>query len=216
MEEKNWEWVTFKRLPHKGKFVLVLGSVENKIVLGWLVESVHIGRTNHRAFLIGGGKVKNVKPFIFTLFNIDDVDVIPTTPVSPLHYFLALKRKLPENMRIGVVLLQFGHPVPVLLAAARSAFYNLDLPQCKILNSEHKIGAECVSLPRTIGALVTFFIKKYTGKEPSQQELRSILSLLCSDDQDMCYDVADEGMLLQCLDAEDVNTFQDHSVGCKV
>ena len=119
-------------------------------------------------------------------------------------------------MRIGVVLLQFGPPVPVLLAAARTAFYNLDLPQCKILNSEHDICAECVSLPRTICALVTFFIKKYTGKEPSQQELRSILSLRCSDDQDMCYDVADEDMLLQCLDADDVKSFQDHSVGCKV
>jgi hypothetical protein len=95
----------------------------------------------------------------------------------------------------------------VLLHAARNAFWDLDLPQLKKLVTESGIVVVGISWPATLSACVSFFIKKFTNKEVTVQELHDILSLRCSDG-DVMADVADEDMLLECLDHEDVKSFQ--------
>ena len=62
--------VRHKRGEHKDKYMLVVGVLAHKVCMEWLVETVQVGKTNCRAFLVDGGKVKNAKPFLFVRLNV--------------------------------------------------------------------------------------------------------------------------------------------------
>ena len=108
-----------------GSVFIVLGSLASKVLLVWRVESVDVPATNHQVFLLGGGRVFNDSPTALVVTDLTDFNIVPASPISPIHYLLALKRKLPARM--GVVLLQHAAAVPVLLYAAQNAFFSLGL-----------------------------------------------------------------------------------------
>ena len=151
---------------------------------------------------------------MFTVIDVADMEIIPTYVISPLNYFLVMKKKLPEI--IGFVLMQHGLPVHVHLAAARAAFYDLQLPQLKILVNENRIPSDCITLALPVHDCVRFFIHKHTGTFPTEQELRGILSLRYAETDDMCKDIADEDVFLELLDSDDVKSFQDFGCNFKV
>ena len=201
--------VRLKGGPFQGELAntyhVVVGILAFKIVVLWQVMPEDIPKSKLKVFRLGAGDVANVRPTLMTCMDLDEFEVVPSTPVRPLHYWLARKKKIP--IRLGVVLRQHGPHVPVLLHEARNAFWDLDLPQLKKLVAEFGIMVVGISLPATLSACVSFFIKKFTNKEVTVQELHDILSLRCSDG-DVMADVADEDMLLECLDHEDVKSFQ--------
>ena len=65
-----------------------------------------------------------------------------------------MKKKLPD--RLGVVLMQHGLSLRVHLAAARAAFYDLQLPELRILVNENRIASDCHTLPLTVHGCVGF------------------------------------------------------------
>ena len=119
------------------EIVMVVGLMANKVVIGWKLETVNIPKSKFKIFLVGGRRVLNTVPCWFTVIGVTQLEIIPTTVISPLNYFLVMKKKLPD--RIGVVLMQHGLPLHVHLAAARAAFYDLQLPQLTILVHENRI-----------------------------------------------------------------------------
>ena len=188
-------------------YLMVLGVLALKVVLGWKLEVISIPRSKFKIFLIGAGRVANHTPTAFTVIDLADISIIPSTVISPLNYFLIMKRQCPD--RIGVVLMQHGLPEHVHLAAARAAFYDLQLPQMKTLVSEYRVPSECITLPLTVHDCVKYFIHKHTGKHPTEQELRGILSLRCAASDDVCKGIADEDLLMELIDADDLKSFQD-------
>ena len=187
-------------------FYIVLGSLVSRLLLVWMVEAVSIPKTNYNVFLVGTDAVDNKDPRAFIVLNIEEFVVIPAAPVAPAHYFLALKRSLPEKM--GVVLLQHGKTEPVLLHAANNAFFDLGLPRLKALCKEYSIETPCVTLAPTLCACVKHFIHLYTKKMPTDTELQSILSLRCQDTDGFVGDICDEDMLIELLGADDQQAYK--------
>ena len=125
----------------KNQYYLILGHVQWTMVLMWLVERESIGKTNNNAFTLdkpGGGNNE------YTMFNAIDLskfEMVPTTPLCPLHFPLACRNHNPE--RLGIVLLQLGPPLGVLKHAAKPCCFDLDRTQlltiCKQERIEHMI-----------------------------------------------------------------------------
>ena len=182
-------------------FYMVLGALASRILLVWQVEAVSVPRTNHKVFLVGSENVNNREARAFVVFNIDDFVVYPASPIAPAHYFIALKRNLADRM--GVVLLQHAKAEPVLLHAARNAFFDLGLARLNKLCKEYGIECAGVTLAHTVCACVKHFIHLYTKKMPTDLELQSIMSLRCQDESGFVGDICDEDMLLECLGADD-------------
>ena len=188
------------------KHYLVLGTLAHSGLVVWEVESKKLGKSNHLVFLLGAGNIINKKPVVLTIIDTDSVQVVPSTPISPLNYHLALGKK--DTHPMGVVILQYGKRVPVLLHAAERCFYTLSLPQLKVLASENDIVVETPTLPMTCTALIRHFWKKHMGQDISEQKLSEILALRCSDTGSAVAHVADEDMLLEVLDKEDLRAYQ--------
>ena len=55
------------------------------------------------------------------MLDLDHFRVLPSSPVSPLELYITNKKTLPP--RTGVVLLAHGNEEPVLVNAAKLAFF---------------------------------------------------------------------------------------------
>ena len=137
------------------EYFLVLGALANLVVMAWKVDHINITSTNNLAFLIGAGKVINYEVVLLPAIDLEKYLIVPTQPVCPLHYYLACKKKLSNT--IGVVLLQYKKPIPVMLHMAENAFFDIGLPQLKIICQEWSIETPCLLLPSTVTAAARFF-----------------------------------------------------------
>ena len=195
-----------------GVFYLVCGVLLSKLLVVWQLEAVSVGRgKDKQAFLLGGGQVLNTTPQFLAIFDFDLFEVLPATAVSPMHYFMALGRKLPACYRMGVVLLQHGAPLPVMLHAAQNAFFTLDLTKLKSLCAEEDIDTPGVTLAMTLTACIKFVVKKYTKKTPTDTELNAIVSLRCAEEANLVGEICDEDMLIDILDKDDQTALRELS-----
>ena len=185
-----------------GMFFMVCGVIASKVLVVWQLEALDLNKsTNHKVFLFSSERVRNTFPTFLVILDLDYYQVVPTSAIAPIHYLLALKRVLPQRM--GVVLLQHGKFLPVMLYAAQHAFFNMDLPQLKKICSFWGIEAPGVTLPITLTACIKFFIHKYLKKEPSDAELHAIVSLRCAEEANLVGEICDEDMLIEVLDKDD-------------
>ena len=176
---------------------IVLGALDNKILLVWKVLTISLPKLNHRVFLIGSRAVDNTSPIGMVVLDIDQFTVFPSSPISTAHYFLAMKRSLADRM--GVVVLQHSKGIPVLQYAAQQAFFQIGLPRLKRLCTEYDIETPAITLAPTVSACVKFFIEKYTKKAPSDADVLQILSLRCAEENTLVGEICDEDMLLEVL-----------------
>ena len=109
---------------------------------------------------------------------------------------------------MGVVLLQYAKPEDVLYQLAMKCFHNCGLPQLKTIVTEYGIQHECLTLPLTLSVLIKHFYKLNHKKDMPDQDLHAVLSLRCTEMTDVCTDIADEDMLITCLDKDDIKAFQ--------
>ena len=196
-------------IPTK-KYFIVLGPLCYQVALVWAVGDVAVGKTNHRAFLLGNGKVLNSRPTMLPILDIEEYEIVPSTPVCPLHYFLALNKRFPKH-RMGVVLLQHDDSCAVLLYAARNAFFTMQLPQLKIIVNEHDIDTPAVTLCATLTAVIRHMWKKYLKVEISDQELLTILALRHLEEDSDIPKVCDDDLLVTLLEKEDIAAFQENA-----
>ena len=189
------------------QYFLVLGHLTHLMLVVWSVESVTLPRTNHLAFLIGGQVVVNKEATVLAVLDLDVFRVIPTLPISPIHYFIACNKKLPPRNR--VVLLQFKPSRPVMLHAAYNAFWDIQLPQLTKIVKEYSIDCPCVTLAPTLTAVLRHMIKLHTKKDATDKELQDILALRCADVGDPLEFVCDEDMLVELLEEGDRQEFED-------
>ena len=104
---------------------------------------------------------------------------------------------------MGVVLLQHGKGIPVLLHAAQNAFFKLGLSRLNALFKEYEIESTGITLAPTVTACVKLFIKPYTKKAAIYMEIHQILSLRCADENSLVADICDEDMFLEVLSHDD-------------
>ena len=93
-------------------YCLVLGQLCFQVLVCWRIEDVRVNGTNYMAFILGGDVVVNCEPALQCIIDVKQYAVVPTQAISPLNYWIAAKKKVPS--RIGVVLLQYAKPEPVL------------------------------------------------------------------------------------------------------
>ena len=106
----------------------------------WKLEVVKLKRSKFHVFIAGGGAACNAKPTLLIVLDLSEFHIVPTTPITRLQYFIFLNKKMPD--RLWIVLLQHAAEMPVMLAAAHAAFYDLGLSFLKNLRDEHKIETE--------------------------------------------------------------------------
>ena len=140
-----------------GKYYLSLGHVQFTMVLCWSVESVKIGKTKHNVFALTGAECDNDRFTMVQTTDLSKSEMVPTTPVRPLHYLLACRKTTPD--RLGVVLLQIGTPLSFLKHAAKHCFFELDRGQLVTLCKQERID-EHTEAP-TLAALLTLMIKRF-------------------------------------------------------
>eukprot|EP00974_Lingulodinium_polyedra_P051284 4931834-Lingulodinium_polyedra.AAC.1 len=101
--------------------------------------------------------------------DLDDFEVVPTAPVSPLHQFLDQGRKLSGQM--GIVLAQTGPAQTVRVHAARNAFWQLGVGYlAKILALE----GLAEPTPKDLFGYVTTLVQHILS--PTPEEFAEILS----------------------------------------
>ena len=188
------------------KHYMVLGPLVSQGLVVWEVEGVRLGKGNHQAFLLGAGNVINKSPTVLTVLDFDSLSLVPSAPISPINYHLALNKRDVHPM--GVVILQYGKVVPVLLHAAERCFYNLGITKLKVIADEFDIEVSTPTLPMTCSALIRHFWKLHMGSDITDNKLSEILALRCADPGSAVAHIADESMLIEILDKDDVRAFQ--------
>ena len=103
--------------------------------------------------------------------DLDEFRVIPTVPISPIHYFIACNKKLPK--RNGVVLMQFSVPRPVMLHATYNSFWDLQLPQLSKIVREYKHECAAVTLASTLTAILRHMIKLHKTQMPLTESFKT-------------------------------------------
>ena len=189
------------------EFFFVMGHLAHLVTIAWKVETVNLPRTNHQVFLIGGQVVVNTKATVLAVLNVDDFVVIPTVPISPIHYFIACNKKLPKNN--GVVLMQYKPSRHIMLHAAYNAFWDLQLPQLAKIVKEYNIQIDAAVLAPTLTAVLRFMIKKHTGTDATDTELQDILALRCAEIAEPLEFIGDEDMLIEFLGEDDRQAYED-------
>ena len=115
------------------------------------------------------------------------------------------KKKLPS--RNGVVILQHGDDVPIMVNAAKQAFFTLKLAELTLTAGELGVDAPGVSVPQTVTTLVQHVLSTHYKKPATEAELHQILSLRCGEEDELFKDVCDDDLLIECLE----NTKSKHS-----
>ena len=193
-----------------GCYYIVLGPLCYQMLVVWQVEPFEVRNTGYMVFLLGHGRVMNTTPTLLPILTLDDFTVIPTSPVGPLHYFLTLKRKFPRH-KMGVLILQHDKPAAVMLHAARNGFFDMQLPQLKTIANEYGIDTPCLELPLTLTAVVKHMVKLHTKTDITVSELHSILALRSLEECSEIPTICDEDMLIEILDKEDLQAFQENA-----
>ena len=88
------------------------------------------------------------------------------------------------------------------------AFQNIGLTQLKTIAIENGIKHDCLTLPLTLTVLIKHFYKEHIKKDISDAELHAIPALRSAYPGDLVGSVADEDMLLGCLDKDGVAAFK--------
>ena len=162
----------------------------------------------HDAFLVSGGSISHTCARYCAVLDLDDYAVLPASPVSPLELFVVNGRK--RASRTGVVLLCHSPEEPVLVHAAKQAFFKLNLDQLMTVANERKLDIPGDSLPDTVTSLVKDVLEEHSERALSQEELHEILALRCCEETDLFKDVCDDDLLIDCLDKEEIKQLLDH------
>ena len=94
----------------------------------------------------------HTEPKYFAILDLTEFSVLPSAPVSPLELFSTNKKKLPS--RNGVMILQHGDDVPIMVHAAKQACFTLNLAELTLIAGELGVDAPGVSVPLTVTTLV--------------------------------------------------------------
>ena len=157
--------------------------------------------------MLGAGNVVNGLSTVLIVIDLDSLSLVPTTPISPLNYHLALAKN--DTHPMGVVILQYGKVVPVMLHAAERCFNDLGITKLRVIADEHGIEVSVPTLPMTCAALTKHFWKLHEGIDISEQQLAEILALRCADPGSSVAHIADEDSLLEVLEKEDIRAFPE-------
>ena len=206
-----WQCVLFARgevIHHKisKAYYIVLGDIQATMLLVWMLLRVPLGATNHAYYVIargcGGGEDFNAKHILLDALNLADFQVVPCVTVSPVHFWLALKKKAARHM--GIVLLQNGPLENVMKYAARQCFHKLSLEQVKNICAEERIHLEGVP---TLASTLTALIKHFLAPK-SDDEVLGILALRAVE-PDNPMEVLTEDVAEEMLDSMDLQTLAE-------
>ena len=189
------------------RYFVVLGNMGRQMLLVWEVEPMKTTKRDKLAFLLGGGTIVHKEPTCFAIINLGDYQTVPCAPVSPLGFYIVNGRKYGPGT--GVVLLQGGKACPVLLDAARNAFFDIHLPDLKTLAAEHGVALPGLTLPVVVTTLVRHLLTTLGGEAPADADVRGILALRCADDVSVFDGVVDEDLLMEVLDKEQLDALQE-------
>ena len=96
-----------------------------------------------------------------------------------------------------------------MVAAAHSAFFDLDKAFLDDICKEIGVETEGVTLVQVLSDLVKHVHEQAAEKPIEQQELSAILAIGMNETDNSVMDIADEDMLMPCLDKHDIKAFQD-------
>ena len=96
-----------------------------------------------------------------------------------------------------------------MVAAAQSAFFDLDKAFLDDICKEIGVEAEGVTLVQVLSDLVKHVHEQADVKPTEQQELFAILAIRMNEPDNSLLDIVDEGMLMPCLDKDEIRAFQD-------
>ena len=98
------------------------------------MSQLKLYRNKYCAFALGTGRDINHSVTWISPIDLDDFEVVPTDIVSSMHLWLANGNRVSDSS--GVVFLQKGDPMPVIVFAAHEAFWQLPKYQLKTLADE--------------------------------------------------------------------------------
>ena len=105
-------------------YYVCIGFFGKLLVLLWKVLPMKLARGRFLAFAVGTGININTHPVWVSALELDDYEALPTTVVSPLHLYLQNgKRVHPEA---GIVFLQHGAEMPIIVWAAKNCFWSMN------------------------------------------------------------------------------------------
>ena len=160
---------------------------------------VHGGK---KAFALGCQQCQNTEATWINPLLLDDYDVCPTTIVSPLHLWVANRRKVHENS--GVVFLQSGDYLPIMEHAATQCFWQMPLTQLKTLIKELDLTPPT---PDLYGHL-SMLIKNYLN-HLSVDELHEILAMRTVVPVDPLAEVLDASQLELVFNQDELKVVED-------
>ena len=189
------------------KYAVVLGDVQSTMLLVWEVSRVQLGKTNNACYVLARDKGSidhlNKAHIIWDALELQDYVVVPAVPVSPIHFWVAMKKK--ASQQLGIVMLQTGAPTTVMKYAAQHCFHQLDLGPCNTICAEHGVSVDGPpSLPRTLTALIRKFLDPI-----SDDEILAILALRSVEPENPMEILTDEACE-QMLDSTDLQTLAEH------
>ena len=205
--------VLFRRgdvVKMRDNYYLALGHVQFTMLLLWRLEMVSVGKTNYNAFLLPGEDGANDEYIMKETTDLTKFEIVPATPVCPLHYLLACKNVTPE--KLGVVMLQVDKPTSVLKHAAKHCFYDLAMAQLVTICKEERIAhADHPTLVGILTEMINHFLKTKDGP-PSDETINEILALRSMEQEDLLTDVMPEDIAEIMCDDSDLASFKDLQV----
>ena len=171
------------------------------VVLGWKVLMFEV-QGGKKAFALGCQQCQNTEATWINPLLLDDYDVCPTTIVSPLHLWVANRRKVHENS--GVVFLQSGDYLPIMEHAATQCFWQMPLTQLKTLIKELDLTPPT---PDLYGHL-SMLIKNYLN-HLSVDELHEILAMRTVVPVDPMAEVLDASQLELVFNQDELKVVED-------
>ena len=156
--------------PDSDKVFLCLGAVGGVMVLAWEIEQVTFPDNGITTFVVGGNNVVNEKVIWLPTLTFDDYLSIPVKAISPVHYYIILKRNIDSTL--GVVYLKTGDYESIIETGARACFWDLNMKSLKILADDRGVKASGPALLDVLEPLI-----KNILPDLSEQDLTNILQL---------------------------------------
>ena len=163
-------------ISQKQLFVVSLGLMGQLMVALWKVKPMILDSAGKETlcFVVGSGDggYSNDLPTWVSPIDIDSFDAVPTKTVAPINVWLRNGKR--KALHHGVVFMQDGDEIPLMVLAAQKCFYNLAKHPLKTLCVEHDVVPTTPDLLGHLEVLIQTILPDLTP-----QEVNEILFLRC-------------------------------------